>query len=179
MDDVEKLKPWLKHRHSCSANSPWSAGKGARCDCGLDEAFTEAASRLHALAGERKDLLAANERLARLGRIVERERDDALASVEKWIAAFHSSQAELERLRADRAEAAEAIAAWNRRAQETPADATDLFEALHSALVEGTPTLSLRAGRIWIDGETAFDAGTVLAALRAPHPQDLINDEEG
>jgi hypothetical protein len=44
-------------------------------------------------------------------------------------------------------------------------DASDLFEALEAGLVEGSPTLALQAGRIWVDGETAFDASAVLRAI--------------
>lgn len=43
-------------------------------------------------------------------------------------------------------------------------DATDLYEAMEAALVEGTPTLSLQAGRIWLD-EAAFDAHAILHHL--------------
>lgn len=58
-------------------------------------------------------------------------------------------------------------------------DATHLFEALEAALVEGTPTLSLQSGRIWIDGETAFDARTVIARLSSAKqvPGDSSRDE--
>jgi hypothetical protein len=57
-------------------------------------------------------------------------------------------------------------------------DATDLFEAFEAALVEGSPTLSLQSGRIWIDGETAFDARRLVAALSAA-PTPTQEGKEG
>jgi len=45
-------------------------------------------------------------------------------------------------------------------------DARTLFDAFEVALVEGTPTLSLRDGRLWVD-DAAFDARAILALLQA------------
>lgn len=54
-------------------------------------------------------------------------------------------------------------------------DATDLYEAVVAALVEGEPTLGLQGGQIWI-GDAAFDARAILSALAKPPVETTAMD---